>query len=251
MNDGTSNLDRAEIAHFNAMAALWWNRGGEFKALHDINPVRVAYVARRAVLAGRRVIDVGCGGGLLAEALARHGAQVIGIDMADEALAVAEAHARRNGVAVEYRQTTAETAAGRYGSIFDIVTCMELLEHVPDPAGLVDACARLARPGGDIFFATVNRTPLSRLLVIWAAEYLFGIVRKGTHHYGKLVRPAELAAWGERAGLGGVDLSGLRYIPFIGKAALCRDTALNYLMHFKKRPDLAPSGAKRSATGER
>jgi 2-polyprenyl-6-hydroxyphenyl methylase/3-demethylubiquinone-9 3-methyltransferase len=175
------------------MADIWWDRNGEFKALHDINPVRLAYVRDRATLAGRRVLDVGCGGGLLSEGMAASGAQVTGIDMAEASLGVArDAHAASD-LAIDYRQTTAENHADeKRAGHYDAVVCMELLEHVPRPASIIDACARLVRPGGDVFFATVNRTWLSWLLVIFAAEYVMGIVRKGTHEYGKLVRPEEL-----------------------------------------------------------
>lgn len=228
------NIDDAEIARFSAMAEIWWDPDGEFRALHDINPVRLAYVRDRAALSGRRVLDVGCGGGLLAEALARCGARVTGIDMAAAALQVARAHMRKSGLTIDYRQHTAEGFASAHPNRYDVVVCMELLEHVPRPDSLVTACARLARPGGDIFFATVNRSWLSWLLVIVAAEHLLGIVRKGTHTYARLVRPEELARWGRAAGLSIDDLSGLRYIPLGGYAALCRSTQMNYLMHFKK-----------------
>ena len=230
----TDNIDAGEIARFSAMADTWWNRNGEFKALHDINPVRLAYVRDRADLAGSRVLDVGCGGGLLAEALAACGARVTGIDMAEASLAVARAHMKTSGLDVEYRRTTAEAHAEEKPEHYDVAVCMELLEHVPRPASVIDACARLVRPGGDLFFATVNRTWLAWLLVIVAAERVMGIVRKGTHEYKKLVTPDELKQWGTQAGLTLKHLSGLRYIPFGGYAALCRSTRMNYLMHFGK-----------------
>jgi 2-polyprenyl-6-hydroxyphenyl methylase / 3-demethylubiquinone-9 3-methyltransferase len=228
------NLDSAEIDRFNALASVWWDRKGPFKALHDINPVRSSYVAARSELNGKQLIDVGCGGGLLAEALATRGARVTAIDMAAEALASARSHAAQGGHTIDYQASTAEQMARRHPEAYDIVTCMELLEHVPDPGLLVSACGRLLRPGGDLFFATVNRTVAARILVIWAAEYLLGIVRRGTHDPRKFVRPAELAAWASQAGLVMAELRGLRYFPLIGKAALCRNTALNYMMHFKK-----------------
>jgi len=231
----SDNIDSGEIARFSAMAEIWWDRNGEFKALHDINPVRLAYVHDRcAGLDGKMVLDVGCGGGLLAEALAARGGRVTGIDMAEASLAVARAHLQPSGLAIDYRRTTAEAHAEEKPGRYDVVVCMELLEHVPRPASIIDACARLVRPGGDLFFATVNRTWLSWLLVIVAAEYVMGIVRKGTHEYGKLVRPEELRRWGAESGLKVEDLSGLRYIPFGGRAALCRSTSMNYLMHFRK-----------------
>jgi len=232
--NATDNIDAGEIARFSAMADIWWDRAGEFKALHDINPVRRAYVCDRVNLNGKKVLDVGCGGGLLSEALAADGGRVTGIDMAPASLAVGRAHMQTSGLKIDYRQTTAEALAETEPGRYDVVTCMELLEHVPRPASIIAACARLVGPGGDIFFATVNRTWLSGLLVIGAAEYVMGIVRKGTHAYRKLVKPRELKQWAEGAGLQLRDLSGLRYIPFGGHASLCRSTAMNYLMHFRK-----------------
>jgi 2-polyprenyl-6-hydroxyphenyl methylase / 3-demethylubiquinone-9 3-methyltransferase len=230
-----ANFDPREIARFGRMAGGWWQAKGEFKALHDINPVRTAYIAARAgPLRDKKVLDVGCGGGLLSEALAHEGARVTGIDMAPEAVAVACEHATAGGLNIEYLQYTAEQWVQKHAGAYDIVTCMELVEHVPDPAKLVSACARLVRPGGDIFFATVNRTPLAGLLVILAAEYVFGIVRRGTHQYAKFVRPTQLAAWGRAAGLTMRDLSGLQYIPFVGRARLCASVRMNYLMHLSR-----------------
>ena len=232
----TDNLDAGEIARFSAMADIWWDRNGEFRALHDINPIRLAYVRDRTELAAKQVLDVGCGGGLLSEALASCGARVTGIDMADASLAVARAHMKVSGLVIDYRQTMAEALADESPGRYDVVVCMELLEHVPRPASIIDACARLVRPGGDLFFATVNRTWLSWLLVITVAERVMGIVRRGTHDYRKLVKPEELIQWGADAGLNLENLSGLRYIPFGGYAALCHSTAMNYLMHFRKDP---------------
>lgn len=231
----TDNIDAGEISRFSAMADVWWDPKGELKALHDINPVRLAYVADRSPLAGKRVLDVGCGGGLLSEALAAAGARVTAIDMAEASLAVARVHMRQQGLTIDYRQMTVEDLAAAEPGHFDVVTCMELLEHVPRPASILMACSRLVKPGGDVFFATVNRTVLAWLLVIVASEYILGIVRKGTHHYRKLVRPEELEQWGHAAGLAAENLSGLRYIPFGGYAALCRSTTMNYMMHFRKR----------------
>lgn len=228
------NIDSDEITRFSAMAAIWWDRNGEFKALHDINPVRLAYVGDRIDLAGKTFLDVGCGGGLLSEALAMHGARVTGIDMAEASLAVARAHMRQSRLSIDYRRITAEALARELPGQFDGIVCMELLEHVPRPDSVVEACSRLVKPGGDLFFATVNRTWLSYLLVILASEYLLGIVRKGTHAYRRLVTPGELKQWATAADLVMVDLSGLRYIPFVGYASLGRSTAMNYLMHFRK-----------------
>jgi len=229
------NVDPRELAKFGAMADLWWKPSGEFKALHDINPVRLKYVCDQAGLTGRKVLDVGCGGGLLAEAMARQGALVTGLDMVEASLNTARLHAAENGLHIDYRNDTAEGFVENHPALFDVVTCMELVEHVPEPAALVQSCAQLLRPGGNLVFATVNRTPLAYLLVILAAEYLMGIVRKGTHQYAKFVRPEELRRWGEQAGLQMVDVTGLRYIPLIGYARLCGSLKMNYMMHFKRR----------------
>lgn len=234
------NIDGDEIRKFSDMAQHWWDRNGDLKALHDINPVRLAYIRDRAGIAGKCVVDVGCGGGLLSEALAAAGGCVTGIDMAAKALRIAAAHARRNGLEIEYRKLSAERFAAVRSGHYDIVTCMELLEHVPDPEALVAACGRLAKPGADLFFATVNRNLPARLLVIWAAERVFGIVRKGTHRYDRFIRPTELAGWGRAAGLTVMDVRGVRYIPFVGIAGLCGSTVLNYMIHFRKRPGQAP-----------
>lgn len=229
-----SNIDNAEIAKFAAMADYWWNRNGVFKSLHDINPVRLEYIRTRAGLKGKSVLDVGCGGGLLTEYMAAAGAQVTGIDMASPSLKAAQTHMQQSGLHIDYRIDTAEHLAQTHAGQFHVVTCMELVEHVPDPASIVQACALLVRPGGDLFFATINRTFVALLLVILASEYIIGIVRKGTHTYRKLVRPIEMEKWGKCAGLTLMDISGLRYIPFVGYCALCRNTSMNYIMHFTK-----------------
>jgi 2-polyprenyl-6-hydroxyphenyl methylase/3-demethylubiquinone-9 3-methyltransferase len=229
------NIDSEELARFAAQADLWWEPRGEFRALHEINPVRLAYVRDRVGLQGKRVLDVGCGGGLLAEIMAAEGARVTGIDLVVPALAAAQKHALEGGLCVDYRQSTAENWARDHAEAYDVVTCMELVEHIPDPAGLILALSKLVRPGGDIIFATVNRTWPARLLVIWLSEYVLGLVKKGTHTYHRFVRPQELTRWGRLAGLEVCDLSGLRYLPFIGYAALCKNTAMNYLMHLSKK----------------
>ncbi len=229
------NIDIGEIHRFSDMADAWWDEKGDFQALHEINPVRLAYVRDRCGLMGKEVLDVGCGGGLLSEALASCGGRVTGIDMAEASLSVARTHMAEKGLVIDYQRITAEALANEQPGRYDVVVCMELLEHVPRPFSIIDACARLARPGGDLFFATVNRTWLSWLLVIFASERVFGIVRKGTHEYGKLVKPAELKKWGMDAGLAFCHLSGLRYIPFVGYAALCSNALMNYMIHFAKR----------------
>ena len=230
------NLDQDEIDRFTSQSGKWWDLKGEFKALHQINPVRLAYIRCRADLKGKQVLDVGCGGGLLSEALAGDGAVVTGIDMAAEALAVAQDHAAGKPLSLTYCQSTAEAWAEAHTAAYDAVICMELVEHVPDPASLIAACARLVRPGGDLFFSTVNRSWLARLLVIWFSENFLGIIARGTHQYRRFVRPGELARYARQAGLQQKDLSGIRYLPFIGYARLCKDTRMNYLMHFKSSP---------------
>jgi len=228
------NIDKNEIARYAATAGHWWDRKGELKALHDINPLRLQYVLDRADIKGKPVLDVGCGGGLVSEALASAGAQVTGIDMAVPALNVAREHAKEGGFEVEYIESTAEDFAQTHREQFAVVTCMELVEHVPDPASIIAACADLVAPGGHVFFSTVNRTWLARLLVIWVAEYVLGVVSKGTHTYARFVRPDEMENWGQAAGLQLADVTGMRYIPFGGYAALCNSTTMNYLMHFVK-----------------
>jgi len=228
------NIDNKEIARYAATAAHWWDRDGELKALHDINPVRLRYVIDRADIKGKPVLDVGCGGGLVSEALASAGAQVTGIDMAVPALNVAREHAKESGYEIAYIESTAEDFAQNHREQFATVTCMELVEHVPDPASIISACADLVAPGGHVFFSTVNRTWLARLLVIWVAEYVLGIVSKGTHTYARFIRPEEMERWGQAAGLQLADVAGMRYIPFGGYASLCKSTAMNYLMHFAK-----------------
>jgi len=228
------NIDSAEIARYAATAAHWWDRDGELKALHDINPLRLQYVLDRAEIKDQPVLDVGCGGGLVSEALAAAGAQVTGIDMAVPALNVAREHAKESGFKIEYIESTAEDFVQSQREQFAAVTCMELVEHVPNPASVVKACGDLVQPGGHVFFSIVNRTWLARLLVIWVAEYVLGIVSKGTHTYARFVHPEEMEHWGKAAGLQLADVAGMRYIPFGGYATLCKSTAMNYLMHFVK-----------------
>lgn len=234
MMDGGINVDQGEIARFDAQARKWWNPQGQFKALHQINPLRLAYIGEAVPLPGKKVLDVGCGGGLLCEAMAAAGADILGIDMAREALAVAANHAGRRFPLLRYARNTAEAWAVESPGAYDLVTCMELVEHVPEPRRLIQACADLVVPGGHVFFSTVNRTWLSRLLVIGMSEYILGLVPRGTHHYRRFVKPVELAAWAREAGLQKIDLSGLRFVPYIGYVRLCKDTRMNYMMHFVK-----------------
>lgn len=228
------NVDPAEVAKFEQMAHRWWDPHSEAKPLHDINPLRLDYVERHAGLAGQRVIDVGCGGGILAEGMAARGAQVTGIDMAEASISVARLHLQESGLAVDYQRTTAEAMAEQAAGQFDVVTCMEMLEHVPDPASVVAACTRLARPGGKLFFSTLNRNPKSFLLAIVGAEYVLGMLPKGTHDWNKFIRPSELAGWMREAGLQLDDVSGMSYNPLTRRYRLGRDMDVNYLVAASK-----------------
>jgi len=228
------NVDAAEIARFQSAASRWWDPEGEMRPLHDLNPVRLQYVERPGPLAGRAVVDVGCGGGLLAEAMARKGAHVVGLDLADDLLSVAKLHALESGVSIDYRVETAEAHALEHAGHYDVVTCMEMLEHVPDPASVVEALATLVKPGGHVFVSTLNRTPRAYLMAILGAEYVLRLLPAGTHTYEKFIRPSELTAWARDAGLVVVDIAGLDYDPFARTTRLTDDAAVNYLMHFRK-----------------
>ena len=234
MSPVTRNIDDSELRRFEAQADEWWNPKGEFRGLHDINPLRLAYIMDRAALAGKRVLDVGSGGGLLTEAMAAAGAKVTGIDASEPPLTVARRHMNQTGLVIDYRLQTAESMAKRQPESFDVVTCMELLEHVPEPGSIVTACGRLVKPGGDVFFATLNRTLKSYLLAIVAAEYILGVVKKGTHRWKKFIKPREITAWATSAGLQFQHLSGLYYNPILRRQGLGDKTNVNYLMHFKR-----------------
>lgn len=234
------NADPGEIAKFEAMAQRWWDPEGEFRPLHDLNPVRLDYIEARAGLAGRRVLDVGCGGGLLAEGMARRGARVTAIDLAPGAIEVARLHGLESGVSVDYRLASAEELADELSGSFDVVTCLEMLEHVPDPAVTMAALARLARPGGHVVCSTLDRGLKSFLLGIVAAEYVLRLVPPGTHEYARFIRPSELARFGREAGLELADLTGMSYDPFARRARLSGDTSVNYLAHFV-RPEAGPA----------
>jgi 2-polyprenyl-6-hydroxyphenyl methylase/3-demethylubiquinone-9 3-methyltransferase len=229
------NADRMEIGKFDAIAHRFWDPDGEFRPLHLINPVRTAYVAARCQLKGARMVDVGCGGGLLCEALAALGAQVTGIDLAPAMLETARLHAAERGVSIDYRLLGAETLAASAPGAFEVVTCMEMIEHVPDPAGVVAALGTLVRPGGAVFVSTLNRTPKSFLQAIIAAEYLFRLLPRGTHEYERLIRPSELARWGRDCGLALEDVSGLAFDPFTAQSRLSPDASVNYLAHFTRQ----------------
>jgi 2-polyprenyl-6-hydroxyphenyl methylase/3-demethylubiquinone-9 3-methyltransferase len=233
-NKPASNIDETEIAKFEAMAPIWWDKQGDFKALHDINVLRLNYINERAPLAGKAVLDAGCGGGILSETMASLGAVVTGIDMGEAALGVARLHLKESGLQVDYQQATTEQFAETHADRFDVVTCLELLEHVPDPAAVVEACKTLVKPGGDVFFATLNRNLKSFLFAIIGAEYILGLVRRGTHTYGKFIKPAELGGWAVGSGLAFKDLTGLHYNPILRKYSMGGNTHVNYLMHYRK-----------------
>lgn len=229
------NVDAAELAKFSELAHRWWDPESEFRPLHEINPLRLAWIDGLAPLAGRRVLDVGCGGGILAEAMARKGADVLGIDLADKSLKVAQLHALESGVAnLRYREVAVEALAAEQPAGFDVVTCMEMLEHVPDPASVVRACAALVRPGGWVFFSTLNRNPKSFLFAIVGAEYVLQLLPKGTHEYARFIRPSELAAWCREAGLDLQATRGMEYNPLTRRYRLSADTSVNYLLATRK-----------------
>jgi 2-polyprenyl-6-hydroxyphenyl methylase/3-demethylubiquinone-9 3-methyltransferase len=226
-----ANVDPAELAKFSALAHRWWDPTSEFRPLHEINPLRLAHIERLAGgLAGKRALDVGCGGGILAEAMARQGAHVTGIDLAEKPIKVAMLHAMETDSPVQYRVVSAEAMAHEAPGAFDVVTCMEMLEHVPDPASTVAACARLAKPGGWVFFSTINRNPKSFLFAIVGAEYVLGLLPKGTHEYARFIRPSELARACRDAGLAVFDLTGMTYNPLTKAYSLNRDVDVNYLL---------------------
>jgi len=231
-----TNVDPAELAKFGALAARWWDRNSEFKPLHDINPLRLNYIDGQVGLAGKNVLDVGCGGGILAESMAERGATVTGIDLSEKPLKVAQLHLLESGVKVDYQLVSAEQLAAERPASFDCVTCMEMLEHVPDPPAIIRACATLAKPGGHLFFSTLNRNPKSFLLAIVGAEYVLNMLPKGTHEYARFITPAELTAAVRAAGLIPGELTGMTYNPFSRRYALGRDVAVNYWIACRK-PD--------------
>jgi 2-polyprenyl-6-hydroxyphenyl methylase / 3-demethylubiquinone-9 3-methyltransferase len=233
MNTNT-NVDHAELEKFSALASRWWDPNSEFRPLHQINPLRLDWIEGLAALNGKRVLDVGCGGGILAEAMARLGASVKGIDLAEKSLKVAQLHGLESGVKVDYEAISAEDLAAREPAGFDVVTCMEMLEHVPDPNATIAACAQLAKPGGWVFFSTLNRNPKSFLFAIVGAEYILRLLPRGTHEYAKFIKPSELADGARDAGLVLHELIGMTYNPITKVYALGRDTDVNYLMAYRK-----------------
>ncbi len=234
--DARANVDRQEIAKFDRLAQRWWDPDGDFRPLHDINPARLEFIDRRTPLAGRRVLDIGCGGGILAESMARKGATVSAIDMAEAPLAVARLHLKKSDVRVDYRKHTAEQEA-EAGHRYDVVTCLEMLEHVPEPASVIRACRELTRPGGDLYFSTINRNPKSFLMAIVGAEYVLRLLPRGTHEYAKLIRPSELARWLRAAGLELVETIGMHYNPLTRACTLGGNLDVNYLVHARRPAD--------------
>lgn len=225
-----SNVDHAEIAKFEALAHRWWDRESEFKPLHEINPLRVNWIEEHVRLAGKKVLDVGCGGGILSEAMALRGATVTAIDMGEAPLAVARLHQLESGVEVDYRQSTVEALAAVMPGQFDVVTCLEMLEHVPDPASVIHACHTLVKPDGQVFFSTINRNPKAYLLAIVGAEYLLKLLPRGTHDFKKFIRPSELGAWCRASGLAVEDIVGLTYNPLTRHYKLGTDVDVNYMI---------------------
>ncbi|WP_045225671.1 bifunctional 2-polyprenyl-6-hydroxyphenol methylase/3-demethylubiquinol 3-O-methyltransferase UbiG [Methyloterricola oryzae] len=231
------NVHAHEIHKFGSQAERWWDPDGEFKTLHAVNPLRVQFIRAMAALEGQRVVDVGCGGGILSEGLARCGAEVLGIDLSADLLDVADLHGLESGVPVAYRKISAEALAAEQPGAFDLVTCMEMLEHVPNPASIVNACARLVKPGGMVFFSTLNRNLKAYLLAIVGAEYLLRMIPKGTHDYATFIRPSELVHWGRQSGLDLVSMEGVSYNPITRQFSLGPDVGVNYLAAFTRSPD--------------
>lgn len=234
MTQTQANVDPGEIRKFEELASRWWDKHGEFKPLHDINPLRLNFINSGSPLAGKRVLDVGCGGGILCESMAECGAKVTGTDMGKAPLAVAQLHAMETDLDIDYRQITAEELAAEAAGSFDIVTCMELLEHVPDPSSVINACQTLAKPGGSIYFSTINRNPKSFLLAIVGAEYLLRMLPAGTHDYSKFIRPSELDVWCRDAGLDVIEIQGISYNPLTGMYRTGKDVNVNYMVHYIK-----------------
>ncbi|MDX9993720.1 MAG: bifunctional 2-polyprenyl-6-hydroxyphenol methylase/3-demethylubiquinol 3-O-methyltransferase UbiG [Rhodocyclaceae bacterium] len=226
----TLNVDHQEVAKFSELAHRWWDPNSEFKPLHDINPLRLGWIDRSTGLAGKQVLDVGCGGGLLAEGMAACGAKVTGIDLSEKALGVAKLHMLESGRQIDYRHVAAEMLATEEPAGYDVVTCLEMLEHVPDPASTVAACARLVKPGGQVFFSTINRNPKAYLFAVIGAEYILNLLPKGTHDYAKFLRPAELARHARDAGLAVEEIIGMSYNPLTQTYRLGSDTSVNYLI---------------------
>jgi 2-polyprenyl-6-hydroxyphenyl methylase / 3-demethylubiquinone-9 3-methyltransferase len=234
MSQEQINVDHAEVSKFEELAARWWDTHSEFKPLHEINPLRLGYIDRLTSLAGKKVLDVGCGGGILSESMAAKGADVTGIDMGVAPLQVARLHLLESGLDVHYDRIPVERLAAEQPETFDVVTCMEMLEHVPDPASVIDACSRLVKPGGHVIFSTINRNPKSYLFAIVGAEYLLKLLPKGTHDFAKFIRPSELNGWIRRTPLHSLDITGLSYNPLTRVYSLSSDVDVNYMIATQK-----------------
>jgi len=228
------NVDPAELQKFADMAHRWWDPNSEFKPLHEINPLRLSFIDKAVGLAGKRVLDVGCGGGILSESMSLKGAQVTGIDLGEKALKVAQLHRLESGANVDYRLIAVEDLAREVPGSFDVVTCMEMLEHVPDPAAVVRACSTLVKPGGSVFFSTINRNPKAYLFAVVGAEYVLNLLPRGTHDYAKFIKPSQLAGWARDAGLDFAHIKGMSYNPITRYYSLGRDVSVNYLVHAVK-----------------
>ncbi|MGI9234794.1 MAG: bifunctional 2-polyprenyl-6-hydroxyphenol methylase/3-demethylubiquinol 3-O-methyltransferase UbiG [Woeseiaceae bacterium] len=237
MTSTTRNVDPAELAKFDSLASRWWDVDGDFKPLHEINPLRLDWIRQHVDLDGCHALDVGCGGGILAESMAAANATVTGIDMAEGPLSVARLHQLESGAKVDYQKSTAEELAGTDKGNYDVVTCLEMLEHVPDPSQVIRSCAELVRPGGHVFFSTINRNPKSFLFAIIGAEYVLKLLPSGTHEYAKFIRPSELETWARRAGLTLVESMGMQYNPLTKVYSLAPDLDVNYLMYFRRPSD--------------
>jgi 2-polyprenyl-6-hydroxyphenyl methylase/3-demethylubiquinone-9 3-methyltransferase len=240
------NVDVLEIRKFEALAARWWDPNSEFKPLHEINPLRTGFITQQINLAGKKVLDVGCGGGILAEAMAHHGAEVTAIDMADASLAVARLHQLESKLTIDYQKISAEQLADKQAQQFDVVTCLEMLEHVPVPASIVTACHKLVKPGGLVFFSTINRNPKSYLFAVLGAEYLLNLLPRGTHDYAKFIKPSELASWGRAAGLQLEEQIGMGYNPLTKKYRLQKNIDVNYLALYSRPTPIKTTIAKQA-----
>lgn len=232
-----SNVDPAEIQKFEDLATRWWDREGEFKPLHDINPLRLNFINTGSPLVEQRALDVGCGGGILTESMTRSGASVTGIDMGKAPLSVAGLHALEEGLEIDYQQITAEAFAEQHAGSFDIVTCMEMLEHVPEPESIIQACTTLVKPGGDVYFSTINRNPRAYALAIVGAEYIMKMLPRGTHDYSKFIKPSELDSWARNAGLELINIAGISYQPVTGMFRVSRNVDVNYMVHYRRPLD--------------
>ena len=234
----TANIDPAEIKKFEDLASRWWDKQGEFKPLHEMNPLRLNFINSGSPLAAKTVVDIGCGGGILSEAMALCGAVTTGIDMGKAPLSVARLHALESDVDIDYQHITAEELAQQQPAAFDVITCMEMLEHVPDPASIINACFTLVKPGGSVYFSTINRNPKAYAFAIVGAEYLMKMLPRGTHDYAKFIKPSELDQWARTAGLQLVDLKGISYNPFNGLFSQTQNVDVNYMVHYKRPMDI-------------